>query len=130
MPRTRKGFRTLLFERYQRRQEELDESICEMFVQGISTAQVGAVIEALTGSHPSPSTVSRVFHSLEEEFEQWKTRQLKTNYRYVFADGTYFSVIYGQQGCKMPILAVVGIDAEGKREVLAFCTGERENQNA
>jgi transposase-like protein len=130
VPRTRKGFRTQLFERYQRRQEELDESICEMFVQGISTAQVGVVIEALTGSHPSPSTVSRVFHSLEEEFEQWKTRALKAHYRYVFADGTYFSVIYDQQGCKMPILAIVGIDEEGKREVLAFCTGERENQNS
>lgn len=130
VPRTRKGFRTQLFERYHRRQEELDESICEMFVQGISTAQVGEVVEALIGNHPSPSTVSRVFHSLEEEFEQWKTRPLKAHYLYVFADGTYFSVIYDQQGCKMPILAVVGIDEEGKREVLAFCTGERENQNA
>jgi len=130
VPRTRKGFRTQLFERYHRRQEDLDESICEMFVQGISTAQVGEVVEALIGNHPSPSTVSRVFHSLEEEFEQWKTRPLKAHYLYVFADGTYFSVIYDQQGCKMPILAVVGIDEEGKREVLAFCTGERENQNA
>lgn len=66
VPRTRAGFRTELFERYQRRQDELDESICAMFVQGVSTAQVGNVIEALTGAHPSPSTVSRAFHSLEE----------------------------------------------------------------
>src|SRR5512143_2737436 len=54
VPRTRNGFHTDLFERYQRRQTELDESICEMFVQGISTAQVGNVIEVLTGAHPSP----------------------------------------------------------------------------
>ena len=130
VPRTRAGFRTQLFERYQRRQAELDESICEMFVKGMSTTQVGDVIEELTGTHPSPSTISRVFHTLEEEYEQWKTRPLKTHYRYVFADGTYFTVIYDQEGCKMPILAVVGIDEEGKREVLAFTIGERENQNA
>jgi transposase-like protein len=101
-----------------------------MFVGGVSTAQVGEIIEALTGSHPSPSTVSRVFHTLEEEFESWKRRKLKARYLYAFADGTYFTVIYGSDGCKMPILAIVGIDEEGRREVLAFTVGERENQNA
>lgn len=81
VPRTRNGFRTQLFERSQRRRAELDEAISEMFLGGVSTAQVGEIIEALTGSHPSPSTVSRVFHTLEEEFESWKTRKLKTRYR-------------------------------------------------
>jgi putative transposase len=130
VPRTRDGFRTQLFERYQRRQAELDESICEMFIKGLSTAGVGEVIEALTDAHPSPSTVSRIFHSLEEEFETWKKRSLQAHYLYVFADGTYFTVIYDKKGCKMPILAVIGIDEAGKREVLAFTVGERENQTA
>jgi transposase-like protein len=130
VPRTRNGFRTELFERYQRRQAELDEAICEMFVRGVSTAQVGQVVEALTGTHPSPATVSRIFHSLEEDFENWKQRKLGTHYLYAFADGTYFTVIYDQEGCKMPILAVVGIDEDGKRDVLAFNVGERENQAA
>lgn len=130
VPRTRSGFRTALFERYQRRQTELDELMGEMFVQGVSTAQVGNIVEALTGTHPSPSTVSRVFHTLEGEFTTWKTRQLKGHYLYVFADGTYFTVIYDQEGCKMPILAVIGIDAEGHRDLLAFTVGTRENQPA
>jgi transposase-like protein len=130
VPRTRGGFQTQLFERYHRRQAELDEAICDMFVQGVSTARVGGVLESLTDSTPSPSTVSRVFHTLEEEFESWKTRPLKAHYLYAFADGTYFSVIYNQEGQKMPILAVIGIDTEGKRDVLAFTTGDRENQIA
>jgi hypothetical protein len=37
--------------------------------KGVSTAKVGEVIETLTGSHPSGSTVSRVFHTLEDEYE-------------------------------------------------------------
>ncbi len=109
---------------------ELDEAICDMFIRGVSTAGVGSVMEALTGIQPSPSTVSRLFHSLESECEGWKRRSLKAHYLYVYADGTYFTVIYNQEGCKMPILAVVGIDETGQREVLAFCVGERENQNA
>lgn len=130
VPRTRKGFRSQLFARYKRRQAELDESICEMFVYGVSTEKVGHVLETLSGSRPSPSTVSRVFHTLEEEFEAWKKRPLQSRYLYVIADGTYFSVIYDGQGAKMPILAVIGIDLEGKREVLGFSTGDRENQQA
>lgn len=130
VPRTRKGFQTHLFERYQRRQIELDQAICGMFVQGVSTTQVGEVVEALTGTKPSPSTVSRVFHTLEDEFKDWKARRLEAHYLYAFADGTYFSVIYGKEGCKMPILAVVGINTSGERAVLGFTVGERENQMA
>lgn len=130
VPRSRKGFRTLLFERYQRRQAELDSSILDMFVNGISTQKVGDTLEQLTGIKPSPSTVSRVFQTLDAEFETWKKRRLKARYLYVFADGTYFTVIYDGVGCKMPIIAVVGIDETGQREVLAFSVGERENQDA
>ena len=130
VPRTRKGFQSELFERYHRRQAELDEAIMDMFVKGVSMEQVGNIVETLTEAHPSSSTVSRVFHTLEGEFESWKTRRLKEHYLYAFADGTYFTVIYDKIGCKMPILAVVGIDGEGKREVLAFSVGERENQAA
>ena len=63
IPRTRGGHQTQVFERYHRRRDELDSAIGEMFVKGVSTAKVGEVIETLTGSHPSASTVSRVFHS-------------------------------------------------------------------
>jgi len=130
VPRTRKGFRTQLFERYQRRRAELDEAITDMFVGGVSTSRVGEVVEILTGSKPSASTVSRIYQRLEDEFATWKKRSLAARYVYVFADGTYFTVIYEREGCKMPILAVVGIDEQGERDVLAFSVGERENQAA
>lgn len=130
VPRTRKGFQTQLFERYQRRRAEVDEAISDMFVGGVSTSRVGDVIEVLTGSKPSASTVSRVYHRLEDEFATWKKRDLAAKYVYAFADGTYFTVIYESEGCKMPIMAVVGITEQGEREVLAFSVGERENQAA
>jgi transposase-like protein len=101
-----------------------------MLVKRVSTAQVGNVLETLIGTHPSPSTISRVFHSFESEFEDWKKRSLHAHYLYAFADGTYFTLIYDQEGCKMLILAVVPIDETGQREVLTFSVGERENQAA
>jgi len=130
VPRTRGGFQTQVFDRYHRRRPDVDQAIGDMFIGGVSMAKVGAVVETLTGSHPSPSTVSRVFHSLEEEYVGWKQRPLAERYAYAFADGTYFSVIYNDEGCKMPILAVVGINEQGEREVLGFSVGDHENQLA
>jgi putative transposase len=130
IPRTRGGYQTQLFERYHRRRSDLDQSIGEMFIGGVSMARVGEVVETLTGTKPSASTVSRVFHTLESEYEQWKTRKLSERYIYAFADGTYFTVIYNGEGCKMPILAVVGIAETGERDVLAFRVGDRENEQA
>jgi putative transposase len=130
VPRTRHGYHTQVFERYHRRRDELDTVIGQMFVDGVSMAKVGQVVETLTGSKPSASTVSRVFHSLEHEYAQWKQRQLEEHYAYVFADGTYFTVIYNGEGCKMPVLAVMGIATSGQRDVLAFRVGDRENEQA
>lgn len=86
-----------------------------MFIGGLSTRRTGQVVESLTGSKPSPSTVSRVFHTLEAEYEAWKKRPLEARYEYAFADGTYFTVIYDSEGHKMPILVVIGINATGDR---------------
>ncbi len=130
VPRTRGGFHTQLFDRYQRRMAEVDTLMRDMFVGGVSQQAVGTVVEQLTGQAPSPSTVSRVFHTLDAEFAAWQQRVLPTRYRYVFADGTYFSVIYEGTGHKMPIVALIGITPDGQREVIAFTTGERENQGA
>jgi putative transposase len=130
VPRTRKGFKTHLFERYRRRQAELDTAMGDMFVYGTSMTRVGEVLETLTGEKLSPSTVSRVYHTLDDEFETWKKRRLASHYRYIFLDGTYFTVIYDKEGQKTPVLAAVGITWAGEREVLGFRVGDRENQMA
>lgn len=130
VPRTRGGYQTQVFERYHRRRDELDTAIGAMFVGGVSMAKVGQVVETMTGSKPSASTVSRVLHTLDDEYTQWKKRPLAERYAYAFADGTYFTVIYNGEGCKMPVLAVVGIAVTGERDVLAFGVGDRENEQA
>jgi transposase-like protein len=116
VPRTRGGFHTQLFDQYQRRLPEVDGLMRDMFVGGLSQQTVGTVVEQITGNLPSPSTVSRVFHALEEEFARWQQRTLPKRYVYAFADGTYFSVIYDGKGQKMPILALIGITPDGQRE--------------
>lgn len=130
VPRTRKGFQTQVFQKYKRRQQELDEAIAGMFIGGVSNKQTSQVVEALTGTPASGRTVSRVFQSLRPEYESWRSRRLASEYLYVFADGSYFNVIYDGERCKMPILAVIGINPQGEKEILGFTVGDRENQHA
>jgi transposase-like protein len=106
----------------------LDEAICALFVQGVSTLRVGAVPETLTDSKLSPNTVSRVFHTVKGEFESRKKRHLAAHYLYIFVDGTYFSVIYSGEGHKVPVLVIVDINTAGEREVLAFTIGRHETR--
>ena len=74
VPRTRGGFQTQVFEKYQKLQVEIDELIGDLFIRGLSQAGVSQVLEQLTGDKTSPSSVSRVFHGLEETFTEWKSQ--------------------------------------------------------
>jgi transposase-like protein len=128
VPRTRAGqFRSQLFDRYQRRQAEVDTAIAEMFIRGVSTGQVGQVLEWLNGLTPSASTVSRVFHRLEPAFQAWKTRPLPERVLYLHLDAVELTIKYASQGVKMAILAAIGVLVDGRRELLGLTTGEHEN---
>jgi len=59
VPRTRRGCRSQLLPRYERRQESVHALVCEAFLRGVSTRQGGEVLEPVLGESYSPQTVSR-----------------------------------------------------------------------
>jgi transposase-like protein len=131
VPRDRAGqFQTRVFEQYQRRQGEVDQAIQTMFIKGLSTTAVGQVVGPLLDDAPSPSTVSRIFHSLDEECTAWRQRPLDTHYRYIYLDGTYFTIGYEDDYEKTPILAAMGVKENGERDVLGFMPGDKESRPA
>jgi transposase-like protein len=90
VPRDREGeFHTQVFERYNRYEPEVAEGLTEMFVSGTSTHKVGEVAEKLMGVAPSASAVSRLNHTLTEQFEAWRVRPLLTHYRILYLDGIH-----------------------------------------
>lgn len=85
VPRDRDGaFHTQMFERYTRYEPNIAEGLTEMFVAGTSTEKVGKVAETLLGITPSSSTVSRLNHSLTEQYEAWRERTLQPQYRVLY----------------------------------------------
>jgi putative transposase len=130
VPRDREGaFHTQVFERYSRYEPEVAEALTQMFVSGVSTHKVGEVAEKLTGAAPSASAVSRLNQTLTEQFEAWRERSLLAHYRIVYLDGIHFTVRHGDQTDATMILAALGVDLEGSREVLAFRASAEESKD-
>jgi putative transposase len=121
VPRDRAGaFQTQVFERYGRYEPEVAEALTDMFVSGTSTHHVGQVAEKLLGVAPSASAVSRLNHTLTEQYAAWRERRLLDHYRIIYLDGIHFTVRHGTQTDATMILTALGVDWEGSREVLAF----------
>jgi transposase-like protein len=130
VPRDREGvFHSQAFERYSRYEPEVAEALTEMFVSGTSTHKVGKVAETLMGVAPSASAVSRLNHTLTEQFEAWRERRLLTHYRILYLDGIHFRVRHGTQTDSTIILTALGVDLEGNKEVLALraCAEEEKD---
>jgi len=64
VPRTRKGFRSQLLPRYARRQRAVNNLILLAFLRGISTRQVGQVLEPILGEAYSAQTISNITREL------------------------------------------------------------------
>jgi putative transposase len=130
VPRDREGqFHTQVFERYGRYEPEVAEALTEMFVSGTSTHKVGKVAETLTGVAPSASAVSRLNHTLTEQFETWRERPLLTHYRILYLDGIHFTVRHGEKTDSTIILTALGVDLEGNKDVLALRACAEEDKD-
>ncbi len=121
VPRDREGeFVTELFERYKRMTGDVEEAVLEMYLSGISTRKIAGVTDALSRVKIGKDAVSRISARLEEEQSDWRERPLgEKAYPYLYLDATYLKVRWGARVTSMALLACVGVDEEGFREVLA-----------
>jgi putative transposase len=128
VPQDRQGrFRTDVFERYQRSEKALVGALTEMYVQGVSTRKVKAITEELCGHEFSASTISRMNQGLDEELEKFASRQLEDPYPYLILDARYEKVREDAVIRSQAVLIAVGVDWEGRRNILAVELANRES---
>ena len=121
VPRDREGeFVTEVFERYKRMTGDVEEAVLEMYLSGISVRKITGVTEVLSRVRVGKDAVSRIARRLEEEQREWRERPLEEKaYPYLYLEATYLKVRWGARVTTMALLACVGVDEEGFREVLA-----------
>jgi putative transposase len=131
VPQDREGrFRTEVFERYQRSEKALVTAMMEMYIQGVSTRKVRAVTEELCGHQFSSSSISRIVAQLDEELEQFAKRRLEEEYPYLVLDARYEKVRENGTVSSQAVLIAIGIDWEGRRNVLAVEMANRESASS
>ena len=122
VPRGRKPLRFMVFEAYQRRWLELDELFLEAHIGGMSCRDVGDRIGKLLGRGWSGATIA----GLKKQLTSFKNQPLEDAYVALIIDGMYVRVRQcGKR--KRPVVAVIGVRADGRRELLAIRVCYSEN---
>jgi len=105
---------------YKRRFPELDKTMHELWLQGLSTRDFEPSLRALLGETAplSPSTVSRVNKQFLEDYRTWSRRAIADEYVYIWADGIYLDA--GAEDQRRVMLAIIGVDTNGDKDLLAL----------
>jgi len=121
------GFYPQALEKGQRSERALTLTLAEMYVQGVSTRKVKAVVEQLCGSGVSSSTVSRAAIALDETLQAWRNRPVGEMI-YLYLDALYEKIRQDGQIRDAAILIAAGVDRAGKRHLLGVSVslGEQE----
>jgi len=120
VPQDRSGrFSTELFERYQRSERALVAALAEMYVQGVSTRKVKAITEELCGHSFSASSISAMNQRLDASLAQFAGRPLVEAFPYLILDARYERVREAGVIASPAVLIAIGIDWDGRRQVLA-----------
>lgn len=131
VPRDRSGaFSTALFERFQRSEKALVSALAEMYIQGVSTRKVKAITEELCGHSFSASAISAINKGLDETLTKFARRKLTEDYPYLILDARYEKVREDGVIQSQAVLIAIGINWEGKREVLGVELANRESQSS
>ncbi len=128
MPRTRQGYASKVLPRYQRRQDDVNKMVRDMFLAGVSTRRVGEVLATVNEHKLSAQTVSRITRSLDTEVQLFQNRPLSDVYRYIFFDGISLKVKGGGKVYRRQILCAYGITLLGRREIISFRQGTDESE--
>jgi len=131
VPQDRDGrFSTELFERYQRSEQALVATLAEMYVQGVSTRKVKAITEELCGHAFSASSISAINKRLDESLKAFAERPLEEPFPYLILDARYEKVREGGLVASQAVLIAIGIDWDGRRQILAVEMANRESRSS
>jgi putative transposase len=99
----------------------------EMYLQGVSTRKVKTITEELCGHEFSSSTISRIVQQLDEELDKFARRRLEEPYPYLILDARYEKVREDGAVRSQAVLVAIGINWEGRRNILAVEMASRES---
>jgi len=131
----RESFTSMILPPYLRRTKAIEELLPWLYLKGISTGDFAEALQSLLGVDAaglSPSTITRLVRTWQDEHDEWSTRSLaEKQYVYVWADGIHCNVrLEDEANAKQCILVLMGATADGTKELIAVTDGYRESEQS
>ena len=126
-PRDRNGeFEPRMVKKNQTRWTGFDDKILSMYARGMSVRDIQGHLEEMYQVEVSPSLISDVTDGVMEQARAWQSRPLESFYAIIFLDALYVKMRHEGRVENRAVYVAIGINLEGKKDVLGLWTGAAE----
>ena len=127
IPRDRRSrFEPVIIPKGQRRFPGFDDKIISMYARGMTTREIQGHLEEIYGVDVSPEFISTVTSAVMDEISVWQNRSLEEVYPIVYLDALFVKVRDEGHIRNKAVYLAIGIDLEGKKEVLGIWLAQTE----
>ena len=128
VPQDRKStFEPQIVKKRQKDISDIDQKIISMYAKGMTTRQISEIIMDIYGFDVSEGFISDVTDKILPQIEEWQNRPLSEIYPVLFIDAIHYSVRDEGIIKKLAAYVILGINSDGRKEVLAIEVGENES---
>jgi putative transposase len=107
-------------------EKALTAVVQEAYVHGVSTRSVDDLVKAMGMTGISKSQVSRLCSEIDEKVQAFLNRPIEGDWPYLWIDATYVKVRQSGRIVSVAVIVAVGVNADGRREVLGMAIGPSE----
>ena len=130
VPRDRNGtFEPRIVRKGQTRLEGFNERVLALYARGMTVRDIRAHLREMYDVEVSPDLISRVTDGVLEELAEWQSRPLDQVYPVVFIDALMVKIRDGVV-TNRPVYMAIGIDCEGRKQVLGLWVGPTTGESA
>ena len=105
----------------------IDQKIISMYAKGMTTRQISDTLQDIYGFEASEGFISDVTDKLIPQIEEWQNRPLDEIYPVIFIDAIHYSVRDNGIIKKLAAYVILGINLEGRKDVLTIEVGQNES---
>jgi putative transposase len=128
VPRDREStFNPILVPKRKSMVEGIENVIVSLYAKGMSVGDIEEQISEVYDIDVSSSTISRITDRIVQDVTTWQNRPLDSIYAVVWMDGIVFKVKEGSRVIDKTIYIAVGLNLDGKKEVLGMWLGKNES---
>ena len=121
-------FSSYILPKYARRSPKVADVLPVLYLRGLSTGDFAPALTEFFGTDAglSATSITRLLEAWSDEYRAFEQRDLSgSDYVYVWADGVHFRIRLEED--RLCCLVVVGVKADGTKELLACADGYRES---